>query len=163
MSTHLHNKKSGREIECERRREGGQPPDLGRICRRFLSMGECCTPTYRAEDNESGEAVRARVLRRLRLTPARIPVSLDSVVCLFFQLDGSILCTLKLFSIRPPVKLRGLLWLPIWVCMWLDLKDQWMTRIRKSVWVQRTDGVKPQCHRCSDIGRIFEDLIGFWT
>ncbi|MFS7988437.1 hypothetical protein Hanom_Chr11g01034791 [Helianthus anomalus] len=70
----------------------------GGSCRRFLSIGECCTPTYRAEDKESGEAVRARVLTRFRLTPVRIPVSLDSVVCLFFQLDGSILCTLKLFS-----------------------------------------------------------------
>ncbi|KAM0011980.1 hypothetical protein Hdeb2414_s0057g00758141 [Helianthus debilis subsp. tardiflorus] len=44
-----------------------------RICRRFFSIGECCTPIYTAEDKESGEAVRARVLTRLRLTPARIP------------------------------------------------------------------------------------------
>ncbi|MFS8014590.1 putative transcription factor C3H family [Helianthus anomalus] len=80
-------------------RKDGQPPEPRRICRRFLRIGECCSPTtYRAEDKESGEAVRPRVLTRFRITPVRIPVSLDSGVCLFFQLDGSILCTLKLFS-----------------------------------------------------------------
>ncbi|KAJ0836589.1 hypothetical protein HanRHA438_Chr16g0768661 [Helianthus annuus] len=55
------------------RETSGQPPEPRRIWRRFLSIGECCTPTYTAEDKESGEAVRARVLTRLRLTPALIP------------------------------------------------------------------------------------------
>ncbi|KAJ0755186.1 hypothetical protein HanPI659440_Chr09g0355061 [Helianthus annuus] len=74
-----------RDRVCDTDRQSGQPPEPRRIWRRFLSIGECCTPTYTAEDKESGEAVRARVLTRLRLTPARIPVSLDSVVCLFFS------------------------------------------------------------------------------
>ncbi|KAF5798079.1 hypothetical protein HanRHA438_Chr07g0298991 [Helianthus annuus] len=87
-----------RDRVCDTERQIGQPPEPRQIWRRFLSIGECCTPTYTTEDKESGEAVRARVLTRLRLTPTRIPVSLDSIVCLFFQLDGSILCTLKLFS-----------------------------------------------------------------
>ncbi|MFS8033163.1 hypothetical protein Hanom_Chr17g01566271 [Helianthus anomalus] len=63
-------------------RKDGQPR---RICRRFLKHRRVLNPTNRAEDKESGEAVRARVLTRLRLTPVRIPVSPDSVVCLFFS------------------------------------------------------------------------------
>ncbi|KAM0062923.1 hypothetical protein Hdeb2414_s0003g00085141 [Helianthus debilis subsp. tardiflorus] len=60
-------------------RKDGQPPEPWRICRRFLKHWRVLYPTYRAEDKESGEAVRARVLTRLRLTLVRIPISLDSV------------------------------------------------------------------------------------